>query len=388
MHDLKSALPVGQLVRAHDGLDAVARAKGLGDVGAEGGGEGATRRADDHAIALVRVRPQRIEEHVVVLGLQLLRRVAPEIDLADVVERDRRLAEETAVDHEGPLADDRRHGHRVEEPVEQVHQVLVVRVLGSELPAEAAARGKGPLVEVTLLVVAAVDVHAARVGELVGEQQEEDVERVRPAVGDVAVEQVGVRRGRLAVLVKDPEHVVELPMRVAAYAQPLVLGGGRGDALKRALLLRLLRVQRERRHHHLVHRAARDRRQTVRALLVAPAGVRHAEVLVKGRRLLQREGRQELKVALLDRNFSHKVLPRRHVRILRPTLAHAGEFLLQGLINLLRILLRCEEGLLLSLLHVRPLVEIIFLLRLLSRLLILWRLGGGRLLGRGWLRRL
>ena len=131
------------------------RAKVLGDVRAEGGGEGATLRADDHAIALVRVRPQRIEEHVVVLGLQLalIWRMS-----SSVIEGSRKRppwitrAHWPTIDATGIVLKNRWN---------RSTRFSSCRYLAPELPAEAAARGKGPLVEVTLLVVAAVDVHAA-----------------------------------------------------------------------------------------------------------------------------------------------------------------------------------------------------------------------------------
>ena len=104
MLDLGSRAAAWELMRAHDRLDAVALAEGLGDVGAKGGGEGAAAGADRDAWLRLRVRPQRVEEQPVVARLEHLRRVPPVLDLRDVVERDVVLAEEAAVDDEGPLA--------------------------------------------------------------------------------------------------------------------------------------------------------------------------------------------------------------------------------------------------------------------------------------------
>ena len=88
------------------------------------------------------------------------------VDAADVLEGDLRLAKEATMDDKGPLADDRRDGQSVEEPLEELDEVLVVRVLAAYLPREAAAGREGALVEITLLVVAAVEVDRARLGQL------------------------------------------------------------------------------------------------------------------------------------------------------------------------------------------------------------------------------
>jgi hypothetical protein len=55
----------------------------------------------------------------------------------------------------------------------------------------------------------------------------QNLDGVLPAVGDVAVEEVRVRRRRLAVLLEHPQEVGELPVRVAADDQLAVgLWGG------------------------------------------------------------------------------------------------------------------------------------------------------------------
>ena len=61
--------------------------------------------------------------------MQLLWRWAAEVDLCDVVEGDVWLAEETTMDDESPLADYGCDGECVEESLEELDQVLVVRVL-------------------------------------------------------------------------------------------------------------------------------------------------------------------------------------------------------------------------------------------------------------------
>ena len=253
VQDLEPTLTLRQLVRAHHRLDPVALAKVAGDVGAEGGGECAARRPHLDALARVRVRPQRVKQEIVISRLESLRRVAPRVDPRHVLESDAGFTEEAAMDYKGPLADDRGDRHRVEEALEELHQVLLVRILRPELPRKPAAVCKRSLVQIALLVVAAVDVDAARVGELVGEEEEEDLERVPPAIGNVAVEEVHVGRRWLAVLVEDPEHVLQLAVRIPADEDSL--GGARGGrhALEGAVLGVLLLVQLVRRRDDREH---------------------------------------------------------------------------------------------------------------------------------------
>ena len=211
-----------------------------------------------------------------------------------------------AVDKESPLADDGGDGQPIEHALHEVDQVLVVRVLGAHLPRKAAALRKRPLVEVALLVVAAVDVDGGGVGELVAEEEEKDLERVLPPIRDVAVEQVRVVRRRLAMLMKDPQHVLQLPVRVAADEQPLGGGAGRRHALERTLPRALLLVQLERRRQHLVHAPARDRRLALWTVLVAPQVVGLAEVTVEGGGLRACPRRRQDEVAGLALDRLHR----------------------------------------------------------------------------------
>ena len=72
------------------------------------------------------------------------------------------------------------------------------------LPREASAVGERPLVEVPLLVVAAVHEDDLGARQLVREQQHEDLDGVGAAIRHVAVEEVSVARRGLVVKLEDP----------------------------------------------------------------------------------------------------------------------------------------------------------------------------------------
>ena len=108
---------------------------------------------------------------------------------------------------------------RQREPAVDLHHLLVDLaphvdpVLLDALLVEAAA----VRVEVDrlILVVASVHVHHFRIQNHETENAHENFQGVEAAIGDVAVEEVAVRRGREPVLVEDPQHVLQLAVRVA-----------------------------------------------------------------------------------------------------------------------------------------------------------------------------
>ena len=229
-------------------------------------------------------------------------------------------------------------------PLEELDQVLVVRVFGTALPREAAALREGALVQVALLVVPAVHEDRLRARELEREQQHEDFDPVAAAVGHVAVEEVVVPRLRLAVELEDPQHVLQLAVRVAAHVQPLVGRGGRREPLQRALLALGLLARRD---QHLVHAALRDRPR-----------VRAPEVAREVARLLQREGRRQLEAVGVHRRVLHLLVPERRVVVVAlHRVVLVGVLALEVLHRRVVARLLDQEVALRAVLHLRPRAE-------------------------------
>ncbi len=91
------------------------------------------------------------------------------------------------MDHEYFAVDHMGNGHPLEDLGDVFEQEEVIGILAQQLLVE-------PVLDVDDggLVVAAVDVHELGVGQLVGEQQEEALDRAFPLVHDVSVEKVHV----------------------------------------------------------------------------------------------------------------------------------------------------------------------------------------------------
>eukprot|EP00966_Prymnesium_polylepis_P047687 1104856-Prymnesium_polylepis.1 len=131
---------------------------------------------------------------------------------------------------------------------------------------------------------------AQRAPDLECEEQHKDFDGIVAAVGDVAIEEEAVLGGGQAVELEDPQHVLQLPVRVAAYEEVLRHRGRGGHVLQRAVLVRLLFEHRERVDQDRVDALARDARLARRETLLP----RLAQVAVEHLRLIERPRPLEL----------------------------------------------------------------------------------------------
>mmetsp|Transcript_27679 Transcript_27679/g.65232 ORF Transcript_27679/g.65232 Transcript_27679/m.65232 type:complete len:314 (-) Transcript_27679:818-1759(-) len=214
------------LVRADHQVDVVRLAERLCDILPEEV-PGATARRS-HTTRVLRVTPHHVLEQAILESAARQRNLAETVHRLQVADTDATALEQASMDHKDVILQHRAQWQGVEALLEHIVNLIAAVlptcgsagvVLVQHLHHEALHLGLG-----AALVVSAVDVHRARIEQLVTEDEHRDLNTVVAAVNEVTIEEVLVERRRHTVDLEDVQDVGQLAVRVTNHgeAAPLI----------------------------------------------------------------------------------------------------------------------------------------------------------------------